>query len=163
MSFGGSHWCRPMSMDAHRSTDQDEDRSMDYSRHRSTSYAESTTEYFSSSMHHVLWIRSSGYEVVDTEVMVSREEEVVVNIAEVENVRVGDIKVEAMVKVVDIGVEVVVVMDTEMVDTEVMDTKVDTVVVEVVTREKEVVVDTKKVEEVRVKYIEVEPWWKKKE
>ncbi|KAF2619729.1 hypothetical protein F2Q68_00039784 [Brassica cretica] len=98
-------------------------------------------------MHHVLWIRSSGYEVVDTEVMVSREEEVVVNIAEVENVRVGDIKVEAMVKVVDIGVEVVVVMDKEMVDTEVMDTKVDTVVVEVVTREKEVVVDTKKVEE----------------
>lgn len=85
--------------------------------------------------------------------MVSREEEVVVNMVEV----------EAMVKVVDIGVEVVVVMDTEMVDTEVMDTKVDTVVVEVVTREKEVVVDTKKVEEVRVKYIEVEPWWKKKE
>lgn len=117
---------------------------------------------FSSSMHHVLWIRSSGYEVVDTKVMVSREEEVVVNMVEVENVRVGDIEVEAMVKVVDIGVEVVVVMDTEMVDTEVMDTKVDTVVVEVVTREKEVVVDTKKVEEVRVKYIEVEPWWKKK-
>ncbi|KAF3515942.1 hypothetical protein DY000_02060892 [Brassica cretica] len=44
MSFGGSHWCRPMSMDAHRSTDQDEDRSTDYSRHRSTSSAESTAE-----------------------------------------------------------------------------------------------------------------------
>ena len=39
MSFGGSHWCRPMSMDAHRSTDQDEDRSTDYSRNRSTSSA----------------------------------------------------------------------------------------------------------------------------
>ncbi|KAF2579373.1 hypothetical protein F2Q68_00005203 [Brassica cretica] len=25
MSFGGSHWCRPMSMDTHRSTDHDED------------------------------------------------------------------------------------------------------------------------------------------
>ena len=37
MSFGRSHWYRPMSMDAHRSTDQDEDRSTDYSRHRSTS------------------------------------------------------------------------------------------------------------------------------
>ncbi|KAF3549505.1 hypothetical protein DY000_02007907 [Brassica cretica] len=31
MSFGGSHWCRPMSIDAHRSTDHDEDRSIDYS------------------------------------------------------------------------------------------------------------------------------------
>ncbi|KAF3531573.1 hypothetical protein DY000_02040345 [Brassica cretica] len=31
MSFGGSLWCRPMSMDAHRSTDHDEDRSTDYS------------------------------------------------------------------------------------------------------------------------------------
>ncbi|KAF2541565.1 hypothetical protein F2Q68_00031022 [Brassica cretica] len=44
MSFGGSHWCQPMSMDAHRSTDQDEDRSTDYSRNRSTSSAESTAE-----------------------------------------------------------------------------------------------------------------------
>ncbi|KAF3489380.1 hypothetical protein F2Q69_00053376 [Brassica cretica] len=44
MSFGGSQWCRPMSMDAHRSTYQDEDRSMDYSGHRSTSSAESTAE-----------------------------------------------------------------------------------------------------------------------
>ncbi|KAF2583999.1 hypothetical protein F2Q70_00035940 [Brassica cretica] len=44
MSFGRSHWCRPMSMDAHRSTDQDEDRSTDYSGHRSTSSAESTAE-----------------------------------------------------------------------------------------------------------------------
>ncbi|KAF2551777.1 hypothetical protein F2Q68_00035221 [Brassica cretica] len=44
MSFGGSQWCRPMSMDAHRSTDQDEDRSTDYSRNRSTSSAESTVE-----------------------------------------------------------------------------------------------------------------------
>ncbi|KAF2567721.1 hypothetical protein F2Q68_00025316 [Brassica cretica] len=44
MSFGGSHWCRPMSMDAHRSTDQDEDRSMDYSRNRSTSSAQSIAE-----------------------------------------------------------------------------------------------------------------------
>ncbi|KAF2591249.1 hypothetical protein F2Q70_00038828 [Brassica cretica] len=42
MSFGGSHWCRPMSMDAHRSTDHDEDRSTDYSENRSTSPAEST-------------------------------------------------------------------------------------------------------------------------
>ena len=33
MSFGGSHWCRPMSMDTHRSTDHDEDRSTDYSKH----------------------------------------------------------------------------------------------------------------------------------
>ncbi|KAF3513761.1 hypothetical protein F2Q69_00007146 [Brassica cretica] len=31
MSFGGSHWCRPMSIDAHRSTDHDEDRSIDCS------------------------------------------------------------------------------------------------------------------------------------
>ncbi|KAF2604726.1 hypothetical protein F2Q70_00026646 [Brassica cretica] len=44
MSFGGSQWCRPMSMDAHRSTDHDEDRSTDYSGHRSTSSAESTAE-----------------------------------------------------------------------------------------------------------------------
>ncbi|KAF2532914.1 hypothetical protein F2Q70_00029712 [Brassica cretica] len=44
MSFGGSQWCRPMSMDIHRSTDHDEDRSIDYSRHRSTSSAESTAE-----------------------------------------------------------------------------------------------------------------------
>uniref|UniRef100_M4D0Z1 Uncharacterized protein n=1 Tax=Brassica campestris TaxID=3711 RepID=M4D0Z1_BRACM len=33
-----------MSMDAHRSTDHDEDRSIDYSRHRSTSSAESIAE-----------------------------------------------------------------------------------------------------------------------
>ncbi|KAF3605785.1 hypothetical protein DY000_02046448 [Brassica cretica] len=39
MSFGGSHWCRPMSMDTHRSTDQDEDRSTDYSGHQSSSSA----------------------------------------------------------------------------------------------------------------------------
>ncbi|KAF2540933.1 hypothetical protein F2Q68_00031154 [Brassica cretica] len=44
MSFSGSHWCRPMSMDAHRSTDQDEDRSTNYSRNRSTSSAGSTAE-----------------------------------------------------------------------------------------------------------------------
>ncbi|KAF3513762.1 hypothetical protein F2Q69_00007145 [Brassica cretica] len=44
MSFGRSQWCRPMSMDAHRSTDHDEDRSMDYSGHRSTSSAESMAE-----------------------------------------------------------------------------------------------------------------------
>ncbi|KAF2579670.1 hypothetical protein F2Q70_00012041 [Brassica cretica] len=44
MSFGGSQWCRPMSMDAHRSTDHDEDRSMDYSNQRSTSSVESTAE-----------------------------------------------------------------------------------------------------------------------
>ncbi|KAF3536641.1 hypothetical protein F2Q69_00022451 [Brassica cretica] len=44
MSFGGSLWCRPMSMDGHRSTDHDEDQSMDYSKHRSTSSAESTPE-----------------------------------------------------------------------------------------------------------------------
>ncbi|KAF3507507.1 hypothetical protein F2Q69_00007151 [Brassica cretica] len=36
MSFGGSHWCQPMSMDTHCSTDHDEDRSTDYSKHRST-------------------------------------------------------------------------------------------------------------------------------
>ncbi|WZZ45092.1 hypothetical protein YC2023_041351 [Brassica napus] len=36
MSFGGSQWSRPMSMDAHRLTD--------YSGHRSTSSAESTAE-----------------------------------------------------------------------------------------------------------------------
>ena len=44
MSFGGSHWCRPRSMDIHRSTDHDEDRSTDHSRHRSTSSAKSTAE-----------------------------------------------------------------------------------------------------------------------
>ncbi|KAF2609669.1 hypothetical protein F2Q70_00012107 [Brassica cretica] len=44
MSFGGSHWCRPMSMDAHRSTDQDKNRSTDYSINRSTSSAELTAE-----------------------------------------------------------------------------------------------------------------------
>ncbi|KAF3488051.1 hypothetical protein F2Q69_00052446 [Brassica cretica] len=44
MSFGGSQWCRPMSMDTHRSIDHDEDRSTDHSRHRSTSSAESTAE-----------------------------------------------------------------------------------------------------------------------
>ncbi|KAF2602594.1 hypothetical protein F2Q70_00025845 [Brassica cretica] len=44
MSFGGSLWCRPMSMDAHRSTDNDEDRLTDYSNHRSTSSAKSTAE-----------------------------------------------------------------------------------------------------------------------
>ncbi|KAF2607969.1 hypothetical protein F2Q68_00044360 [Brassica cretica] len=44
ISFGGSHWCRPMSMDTHRSTDHDEDRSTDYSKHRSTSSAKSTAE-----------------------------------------------------------------------------------------------------------------------
>ncbi|KAF3486216.1 hypothetical protein F2Q69_00053409 [Brassica cretica] len=42
MSLGGSQWCRPMSMNSHRSTDHDEDRWMDYSSHRSTSSAEST-------------------------------------------------------------------------------------------------------------------------
>ncbi|KAF2618032.1 hypothetical protein F2Q68_00039887 [Brassica cretica] len=36
LSFGGSQWRRPMSMDTHRSTD--------HSRHRSTSSAESTAE-----------------------------------------------------------------------------------------------------------------------
>ncbi|KAF2563213.1 hypothetical protein F2Q70_00017132 [Brassica cretica] len=44
MSFGGSLWCRPMLMDAHRSTYHDEDRSTDYSNHRSTSSADSTAE-----------------------------------------------------------------------------------------------------------------------
>ncbi|KAF3484553.1 hypothetical protein F2Q69_00053012 [Brassica cretica] len=44
MSFGGSHWCRPMSMDTHHSTDHDEDRSTNYSKHRSASSAESTAE-----------------------------------------------------------------------------------------------------------------------
>ncbi|KAF3502653.1 hypothetical protein F2Q69_00043213 [Brassica cretica] len=44
MSFGGSQWCRPMSMDTHRSTDHDEDRSTDHSRHRLTSSVESTAE-----------------------------------------------------------------------------------------------------------------------
>ncbi|KAF2608387.1 hypothetical protein F2Q68_00043238 [Brassica cretica] len=44
MSFDGSHWCRLMSMDTHRSTNHDEDRSTDYSKHRSTSSAESTAE-----------------------------------------------------------------------------------------------------------------------
>ncbi|KAF2589799.1 hypothetical protein F2Q70_00038545 [Brassica cretica] len=48
MSFGGSHWCRPMSMDAHRSTDHDEDQSTDYSGHQSTSSAESTTDWVDS-------------------------------------------------------------------------------------------------------------------
>ena len=33
MSFSGSQWYRPMSMDAHRSIDHDEDRSTDYSGH----------------------------------------------------------------------------------------------------------------------------------
>ncbi|KAF3612105.1 hypothetical protein DY000_02048277 [Brassica cretica] len=44
ISFGRSHWCRPMSMDTNRSTDHDEDRSTYYSKHRSTSFAESTAE-----------------------------------------------------------------------------------------------------------------------
>ncbi|KAF3560052.1 hypothetical protein F2Q69_00015819 [Brassica cretica] len=44
MSFGGSLWCRPMSMDAHRSSHHDEDRSTDYSNHRSTSSVKSTAE-----------------------------------------------------------------------------------------------------------------------
>ncbi|KAF2540866.1 hypothetical protein F2Q68_00032413 [Brassica cretica] len=44
MSFGGSHWCRPMSMDTHRSTDHNEDRSTDHSRHRSTSSAKSNAD-----------------------------------------------------------------------------------------------------------------------
>ncbi|KAG5388812.1 hypothetical protein IGI04_030353 [Brassica rapa subsp. trilocularis] len=35
-------WCRPMSMNSHRSTDHDEDRWTDYSSHRSTSSAKST-------------------------------------------------------------------------------------------------------------------------
>ncbi|KAG5388453.1 hypothetical protein IGI04_029994 [Brassica rapa subsp. trilocularis] len=42
MSLGGSQWCRPMSMNSHRSTDHDEDRWTDYSSHRSTSSANST-------------------------------------------------------------------------------------------------------------------------
>ncbi|WZY77777.1 hypothetical protein YC2023_024161 [Brassica napus] len=42
MSLGGSQWCRPMSMNSHRSTDHDEDRWTDYSSHRSTSSAKST-------------------------------------------------------------------------------------------------------------------------
>ncbi|KAG5384536.1 hypothetical protein IGI04_036006 [Brassica rapa subsp. trilocularis] len=42
MSLGGSQWCRPMSMNSHRSTDHDEDRWKDYSRHRSTSSTDST-------------------------------------------------------------------------------------------------------------------------
>ncbi|KAG5388529.1 hypothetical protein IGI04_030070 [Brassica rapa subsp. trilocularis] len=42
MSLGGSQWCRPMSMNSHRSTNHDEDRWMDCSSHRSTSSANST-------------------------------------------------------------------------------------------------------------------------
>ena len=42
MSLGGSQWCRPMSMNSHRSTYHDEDRWTDYSSHRSTSSAKST-------------------------------------------------------------------------------------------------------------------------
>ncbi|KAF2535848.1 hypothetical protein F2Q70_00002020 [Brassica cretica] len=42
MSLGGSQWCRPMSMNSHRSTDHDKDRWTDYSSHRSTLSAEST-------------------------------------------------------------------------------------------------------------------------
>ncbi|KAG5393075.1 hypothetical protein IGI04_023038 [Brassica rapa subsp. trilocularis] len=42
MSLGGSQWCRPMSMNSHRSTDHDEDRWTDYSSHRSTMSAKST-------------------------------------------------------------------------------------------------------------------------
>ncbi|KAG5375428.1 hypothetical protein IGI04_040024 [Brassica rapa subsp. trilocularis] len=42
MSLGGSQWCRPMSMNSHRSTDHDEDRWTDYSSHRSASSAKST-------------------------------------------------------------------------------------------------------------------------
>ena len=42
MSLGGSQWCRPMSMNSHRSTDHDEDRWTDYSSHRSTLSANST-------------------------------------------------------------------------------------------------------------------------
>ncbi|KAG5414862.1 hypothetical protein IGI04_002429 [Brassica rapa subsp. trilocularis] len=42
MSLGGSQWCRPMSMNSHRSTDHDEDRWTDYSSHRSTSSAKLT-------------------------------------------------------------------------------------------------------------------------
>ncbi|KAF3555865.1 hypothetical protein F2Q69_00013328 [Brassica cretica] len=44
MSFDGSQWCRPMSMDAHRQTDHDEDRSIEYSNNRSTSSDESIAE-----------------------------------------------------------------------------------------------------------------------
>ncbi|KAF2556307.1 hypothetical protein F2Q68_00013320 [Brassica cretica] len=44
MRFGGSQWCRPMSMDTHRLTDHDEDRWTDYSNHHSTSSAKSTAE-----------------------------------------------------------------------------------------------------------------------
>ncbi|KAG5397602.1 hypothetical protein IGI04_019416 [Brassica rapa subsp. trilocularis] len=44
MSFSRSQWCLPMSMDAHRSTYQNEDRSTDYFKHRSTLSAESTVE-----------------------------------------------------------------------------------------------------------------------
>ena len=40
MSLSGSQWCRPMSMNSHRSTDHDE--WTDYSSHRSTSSAKST-------------------------------------------------------------------------------------------------------------------------
>ncbi|KAG5397465.1 hypothetical protein IGI04_019279 [Brassica rapa subsp. trilocularis] len=39
MSLDGSQWCRPMSMNSHRSTDHDEDRWTDYSSHRTTSFA----------------------------------------------------------------------------------------------------------------------------
>ncbi|KAG5397575.1 hypothetical protein IGI04_019389, partial [Brassica rapa subsp. trilocularis] len=42
MSLGGSQWCRPMSMNSHRSIDHDEDRWMDYSCHRSMSSAKLT-------------------------------------------------------------------------------------------------------------------------
>ncbi|KAG5397556.1 hypothetical protein IGI04_019370 [Brassica rapa subsp. trilocularis] len=42
MSLGGSQWCRPISMNSHRSTDHDEDRWTEYSSHRSTSSAKST-------------------------------------------------------------------------------------------------------------------------
>ncbi|KAG5388643.1 hypothetical protein IGI04_030184 [Brassica rapa subsp. trilocularis] len=42
MSLGGSQWCRPMSMNSHRSTDHDEDRWTDYSSHRSKSSVKST-------------------------------------------------------------------------------------------------------------------------
>ncbi|KAF2535585.1 hypothetical protein F2Q68_00020427 [Brassica cretica] len=42
MSLGRSQWCRPMSMNSHRSTDHDEDRWTDYSSHRSTSSSKLT-------------------------------------------------------------------------------------------------------------------------
>ncbi|KAF3605095.1 hypothetical protein DY000_02047998 [Brassica cretica] len=42
MSLGGSQWCRPMSMNSHRSTYHDEDRWTGYSSNRSTSSAKST-------------------------------------------------------------------------------------------------------------------------